>query len=540
MAPEPNNADLEKASHSGDSSDVNSVKKEEKEFDFDEYQHRMAGRLVVTPEEAAVEFGAEVASKLKLNKKGTKVLWPQPTDDPEDPQNWSRGKKTLMLIIVTMAAFVPDFDSGIGIAVLFPISKQFNTTPGVINDVTSNWSIFLLGPGGIFAVMLVRRYGRLPILFWSQVIALGFLIGCTFAPNFNTFAAMRCLTAFFGTAPQITGLYVVTDMYPFHLQARKINIWTTGFILSPIISPFAFGFLVARANWRWAYGIGCLYGLVVVLAIIFLLEETAYERHLKPVPKPTKSGSRIYRRFAELVGITGVKMSKYRCSWREAIFLPFNILWRPQGLTILFYEAVIFGFSVGMHVTNVVFLGEPKPFGYGLGQFAIAGVYGTPIVAVLLGEFLGRYLNDGVANWRIRKNHGVFEPEMRLWALYAVLPFYVAGFVLLGGAYKEKLSLVAVVFGWLMAQCANLMNTVSVYAYMNNAFPRHPGEVSGLVNMARTLGGFAVAYYQVPWAEKNGALQTFGTEAGVVAACFILIIPLLQIKGASWRAKYSL
>jgi hypothetical protein len=122
-------------------------------------------------------------------------------------------------------------------------------------------------------------------------------------------------------------------------------------------------------------------------SIHLILTSSAYERHLKPVPKPVISGSRIYRRFAELVGITGVQMSKYRCSWREAIFLPFNILWRPQGLTILFYEAVLFGFSVGMHVTNVVFLGEPKPFGYGLGQFAIAGVYGTPIVSSFINSF---------------------------------------------------------------------------------------------------------------------------------------------------------
>jgi len=445
-----------------------------------------------------------------------------------------------MLIIVTMAAFVPDFDSGIGIAALFPLAKQFNTTTGVVNDVTSNWSIFLLGPGGMIAVMFVRRYGRLPILFWSQVIALGFLVGCTFAPNFRTFAAMRCLTAFFGTAPQITGLYVVTDMYPFHLQARKINIWTTGFILSPIMSPFAFGFLVARANWRWAYGIGSLYGLLVVLLITFFLEETAYERHLKPIPKPSYSGSRLRRRIEDLVGVTGVQMSKYRTSWREAILLPFNILWRPQGLLILIYEAVAFGFSVGMHVTNVVFLESPKPVGYGLSQFAVAGIYGTPLGAVFIGEFIGRYLNDGIASWRIRKNHGVFEPEMRLWTLYLVLPFYVAGFVTLGACFRDKLSLGGVVMGWLIAQCANLMNTVAVYAYMNNAFPRHPGEVSGLVNMARTLGGFQVAYYQVPWASKNGALQTFGVEAGIVAALFILIVPLLQIKGASWRAKYSL
>jgi hypothetical protein len=37
--------------------------------------------------EAREEFGNEVASKLKLTKDGRIVLWPQPSDDPEDPQN---------------------------------------------------------------------------------------------------------------------------------------------------------------------------------------------------------------------------------------------------------------------------------------------------------------------------------------------------------------------------------------------------------------------------------------------------------------------
>lgn len=56
----------------------------------------------------------------------------------------------------------------------------------------------LPGWGGLFAVMLMRRVGRLPILFWSQVLALGFMVGCTFAPSLATFTAFRCLTAFFG------------------------------------------------------------------------------------------------------------------------------------------------------------------------------------------------------------------------------------------------------------------------------------------------------------------------------------------------------
>lgn len=68
--------------------------------------------------EARIELGEAVASRLKLSKDGTKVLWPQPTDSPNDPQNWSDKKKALHLLIITLAAIVPDFDSGIGKALL--------------------------------------------------------------------------------------------------------------------------------------------------------------------------------------------------------------------------------------------------------------------------------------------------------------------------------------------------------------------------------------------------------------------------------------
>ncbi len=64
--------------------------------------------------EAKAELGEYVASKLKLTEDGSKVLWPQPTDSPRDPQNWDSRRKNLQLLIITLAAFVPDFDSGIG------------------------------------------------------------------------------------------------------------------------------------------------------------------------------------------------------------------------------------------------------------------------------------------------------------------------------------------------------------------------------------------------------------------------------------------
>lgn len=320
------------------------------DIDLATYHEVNAGRLVVDPEEAKVELGEAIAAKLKLSRDGTKVLWPQPTDSPNDPQNWSDRKKSIQLLIITLAAIVPDFDSGIGIAGIFKLAEEYHTTPGVINDMTSNWSIFLLGWGGLFAVMLIRRLGRLPILFWSQILALAFLVGCTFAPNLATFTAMRCLTALFGTAPQVTGLYVVTDLYPFHLQARNLNIWTAGFIISPFLSPFAFGFLVARASWRWAYGIGCMYGAVVCALIILFMEETMYDRRVKPIPEAPKGG--LKNRFNDLVGITGMRMSKYRPPWRDCIWSPLNVVWRPHLLGILIFEAAFFGLGIGINFSR--------------------------------------------------------------------------------------------------------------------------------------------------------------------------------------------
>ncbi|KAJ6453745.1 MFS general substrate transporter [Mycena sanguinolenta] len=511
---------------------------EHSDVDLYSFHEQNAGRLVIDPAEAKIEFGETVASRLKLSRDGTKVLWPQPTDSPDDPQNWSDRRKLTLLIIITLAAIVPDFDSGIGIAAIFKLAVQYNTNPNHINNLTSNWSIFLLGWGGLTAVMAIRRLGRLPVLFWSQLLALGFLIGCTFAPNLNTFTAMRCLSGFFGTAPQVTGLYVVTDLYPFHLQARMLNFWTMGFIISPFLSPFAFGFLVARTSWRWAYGIGSMYGAIVVVLIVLFMEETMYDRTVRPIPERQSSGLRY--RIESLVGITGLRMQKYRVSWTEAIISPLNVFWRPHILGILIFEAMLFGFSIGINVTNAVFLGSPPPVGFAWSEFAIAGGYGTPIVSVILGELIGRYMNEFIQNYSIRRNNGVFEAESRLWACYVAIPIYICGFVVLGASFQKHLSAGAIVMGSGLAELATMINTVAVYAYCNDAFPKHQGEVSALINLFRTLGGFAVAYFQVPWATKHGALQVFGVEAAIVTGLFLIVVPALQLNGRVLRKNFSL
>jgi hypothetical protein len=67
-----------------------------------------------------------------------------------------------------------------------------------------------------------------------------------------------------------------------------------------------------------------------------------------------------------------------------------------------------------------------------------------------------------------------------------------------------------------------------MYAYCSDLLPDRQGEISALLNWARVLGGFSVGYYQVPWAERSGALQVFGVEAAIVVGVTLLVIPTLQ------------
>lgn len=57
---------------------------------------------------------------LKLAPDGRTILIPQPSQDPNDPLNWSWFKKHLILIIISATAFLPDYGSATGAVALLP------------------------------------------------------------------------------------------------------------------------------------------------------------------------------------------------------------------------------------------------------------------------------------------------------------------------------------------------------------------------------------------------------------------------------------
>lgn len=101
----------------------------------------------------------ESLGSAKLAKDGKTLLIPQPSDGPADPLNWSWSKKHSMLLALGCSALLADWGMTWGTTMFEVQAAEWKmTVPDVSNSLSPG--IFMQGPGGIFAAILVQRFGR--------------------------------------------------------------------------------------------------------------------------------------------------------------------------------------------------------------------------------------------------------------------------------------------------------------------------------------------------------------------------------------------
>jgi hypothetical protein len=183
-----------------------------------------------------------------------------------------------------------------------------------------------------------------------------------------------------------------------------------------------------------------------------------------------------------------------------------------------------FAWAVGINTTLAMFV---TPL-YGFAPRQVGFFYFTPVVAVILGESAGHWLHDALAERYIRQHKGHFEPEARLRVVFFSMPFVIVGLVLIGQCFENAWHYMATSVCWGMYVFGMMITTVALSSYCLDSYPEASGEVSAWLNMARTVGGFIVSYFQVTWAEAQGTKLSFGIQAAVCAGAFLFIIILLR------------
>lgn len=314
-------------------------------------------------------------------------------------------------------------------------------------------------------------------------------------------------------------------MLTYLLYRRKINIWAGFIILSPYFGPLFAAFIISTESWPipfWVYTAETALCLVLTVAFV---EETYYDRRL--VGNQPLRGTRLGR----LIGVAQFRTRATRNTFTAAIMRPVKVIAKPVVLISTIYYLLTFAWVVGINTTLAIFL---TPL-YNFGPKQIGYFYFTPIVAALLGETLGHWLHDYIFKQYIKGHHGHFEPEARLRAIYLSTPFMLGGLIFLGFCLENGYHYMWTSVAWGMYVFGIMITTVALNAYCLDSYPEASGEVSAWINFARTTGGFIISYFQVTWAKAMGTKKSFGIQAVICAAAFLMIIAL-QIYGRQLRA----
>ncbi|KAK5731089.1 hypothetical protein LTR15_001027 [Elasticomyces elasticus] len=468
----------------------------------------------------------------QLTPDGRTVLIPQPSADSRDPLRWTWAKKHLILFVISATAFLPDYGSATGAVTLLPQSAEWKLSPDYVNH-SQVGNVFMLGAGGVFVVALAAYFGRLPVLFWFTFTAVWTAAGCAGAGTFSSFMAFRILNGFFSTVAQGGGLMFIKDLFFVHERARKINVWASFVILSPYFGPLITAFIISTQKWQWAFGVYTIMtGLCLLLQILFA-EETFFNRKI-PADERPQNAPGFAGRISRLIGIEQWRTRKQRSTFSQAVLRPVLVILKPTVFISTVYYLLTFAWVVGINTTLSIFITAPP---YNFGPRSIGFFYFTPVVAALLGEITGHWLHEAIATALThRSKEKKLEPEYRLMAISISTPFMITGLVVLGFALERGWHFMIAAVGWGFYVFGIMITTVAITAYNLDSYPEGSGEVAAWLNFARTTGGFIISYFQVTWAAAQGTEKSFGIQAAICAAAYLLIV-LMQVFGKSIRER---
>jgi hypothetical protein len=137
-----------------------------------------------------------------------------------------------------------------------------------------------------------------------------------------------------------------------------------------------------------------------------------------------------------------------------------RVLIKPTVLLSVTYYCLTFAWVVGINTTLAIFL--------------------------IFGEICGHWLHDGIAKRYIMKHNGHFEPEVRLQIIWLSTPFMIAGLVGLGFALEDAYHYMLTSLFWGLYVFGIMITTVALVAYNLDSYPEASGEVSALINFARS------------------------------------------------------
>lgn len=137
-------------------------------------------------------------------------------------------------------------------------------------------SLFLFGfaVGQLAYGPLSDRFGRRPVLLVGVTLYVVASVTCTFAASIEGLIAGRLAQGMAACSGPVLGRAIVRDVYGPTRSAKAMAYIGAALAISPAVAPIIGGYLQVWFGWRAAFVFLCVVGVVILVGVWTLLEET--------------------------------------------------------------------------------------------------------------------------------------------------------------------------------------------------------------------------------------------------------------------------
>ncbi|KAL2192695.1 major facilitator superfamily domain-containing protein [Corynascus similis CBS 632.67] len=495
------------------------------------------------------------------------ILVPQPSDDPNDPLNWPQWRKELVLVVCGLAAAVVGAYGPMLSPGMLEIADDLSVS---LNELTQStaWLTLCICLGLFVTNPLAKIIGRRPIYLAAAAIMLAVSVAGALvrAGDYTSFLAPRIIAGL-GMAPfEVLVQCTIGDMYFVHERATRIAVWNLLLLTGIAGGSLVAGYIIERNGYQWTFGVCAILFGVVLLAVFFLVPETAYRRG-NAVEAMTTTATVVGNGSSDghaklaaghehhLAGVSvddreglpeGSKFPKKRTYIQSLRVWTGRYSqapgWKPfaRPVVMLFYPAVLWGFLVyGTVITWIVVFSVVNaaiftlpPYNFSVSETGLISL--SPFIMTIVGELVSGPLNDWICVYLTRKNRGIYEPEFRLPLMAVSLVLGVVGFYGFGATVHYQTHWTGPVLCFGFANMSMVFASTCVFGYIIDSYRRHNEEALVAIN-ARNLLTFGLTYFVNDWLAQQGALIVFCILGSLFVFVVLLTIPL-WIFGKKFRS----
>ncbi|KAI9708381.1 MAG: hypothetical protein M1820_004085 [Bogoriella megaspora] len=188
------------------------------------------------------------------------ILIPTPSNDPNDPLNWSKTRRVYLALLVSLAMFFCNFLAAGPTVSIMSITQDFYGPPGpAFSKEIAKVAYFftttalLQGVGNLIWMPLLIKYGRRPVYIVSFTCHTGMAAWAGGATSYASELAARILLGFFAGAGECIGPVTISDIFFLHERGTFMALYTASLSAGVSGGIILSGLITINLSWRYIY-----------------------------------------------------------------------------------------------------------------------------------------------------------------------------------------------------------------------------------------------------------------------------------------------